>query len=214
MSEIKILLIEDEKQTIKLLSNIISKHFKNVITASDGRLGLSLYKKHQPDIVVSDIIMPNLDGLSLANEIKSINKSTKVVILSAYSEKEKLLKAIDVSVDKYLIKPIDPEALLKVLYDFKEQSCNFFSFGEYKLGVKNQELFYKDQKIDLTKKEFMFLKMLIDAKEEIITLEKINSLWQKPPTQSSIRTFIKRLRDKLPLNIIKNIPSTGYKLEI
>ena len=214
MKDTKILLVEDEKQTLKLLQNIVSKDFNNVITASDGKLGLSLFKKHQPNIVVSDIVMPNMDGLTLASEIKKINKNAKIIILSAFSEKEKLLRAIDVSVDKYLIKPVDPEVLLNTIKDFVSNSCDCINAGEYKLELESQSLIHKNIKTDLTTKEFVFLKMLFENQNKIVTIEKINTLWQKKPSPNSIRTFIKRLRDKLPANIIKNIPSTGYKLEI
>ena len=115
LSKLTVLFVEDEDDIRNALESAIGDEFAKFITARDGDDGLKKFKKYKPDIVITDIMMPVLDGLAMSKEIKHISKQTPVVILSAFSEKEKLLEAIDVGIDKYLIKPIDPDELMKAL---------------------------------------------------------------------------------------------------
>ncbi|XPV53876.1 MAG: response regulator transcription factor [Halarcobacter ebronensis] len=106
---------EDEENISKLLKSAISEYFYSYTVAKDGVEGLEKFKKISPDIVITDIMMPNLDGLDMTKQIKQINEDIPIIVLSAFSEKEKLLKAIDVGISKYFIKPFDPEELLEYL---------------------------------------------------------------------------------------------------
>jgi len=102
LKSLKILLVEDEEKLSSLLKSAIGDNFHSFLLAKDGNEGLQIYKKVLPDIVITDIMMPNKTGLEMAKEIKVINPNSKIIILSAFSDVEKLLSAIDIGVVKYL----------------------------------------------------------------------------------------------------------------
>ena len=97
------------------MHDVLSDNFEKVFTAQNGDEGLKKFKKYNPNMVITDVFMPISDGLDMTRYIKEISKDTPVIVLSAHSEKETLLKAIDVGVDKYLIKPIMADDLLKTI---------------------------------------------------------------------------------------------------
>ena len=115
LKELKILFVEDEVNISKLLKDALADYFYSFTVASDGLEGLEKFKNINPDIVITDIMMPNLDGLEMTKEIRKINEDIPIIVLSAFSDKEKLLKAIDIGITKYFIKPFDPEEVLEYL---------------------------------------------------------------------------------------------------
>lgn len=218
LTKLTVLFVEDEEDLRNALESAIGDEFAKFIVARDGDDGLKKFKKFKPDIVVTDIMMPVMDGLSMAKEIKHISKQTPIIILSAFSEKEKLLEAIDVGIDKYLIKPIDPDQLLQTL---KLVSSVLLEQGDVvELGFgyqfdKSKRVLIKDGKtIFLTKKELLFISILVKNLGVFVLHEEIKKyVWtNKKVTDSAIRTFIKRVREKTDKEFIKNIPGLGYKI--
>ena len=104
---ISILYVEDEENVRAMLSRFLQRFCSEVYIAQDGREGIELYKKHKPDIVMSDIKMPKMNGLEMIKEIKNLNHEQLVLLLSAHSDSEYLIEAINLNVDGYVLKPID-----------------------------------------------------------------------------------------------------------
>jgi len=113
LKNLTVLLVEDDSDSKKIMHDVLSDNFEKVFTAQNGDEGLKKFKKYNPNIVITDVFMPISDGLDMTRYIKEISKDTPVIVLSAHSEKETLLKAIDVGVDKYLIKPIMADDILR-----------------------------------------------------------------------------------------------------
>lgn len=107
IDDIKILLVEDDVHSRLFLQTVIKSKFKNYIIAEDGQDGLNKFKEHRPDMVISDIAMPNMDGLEMSKNIKAINPDTHIIITTAFDNKDTLKKAIEVGVNSYVIKPIE-----------------------------------------------------------------------------------------------------------
>lgn len=122
--EFKILYVEDEDDLRVGVVNYLKKIFKNVSCAKDGLEGLQLYKKETPDIVITDIHMPNLNGIDMAKKIKELNKKQEIIIISAYTESKYFLDSIKIGVSGYIIKPINfdqmNEELYKTVYKLKK----------------------------------------------------------------------------------------------
>ncbi|EFU69225.1 DNA-binding response regulator, partial [Aliarcobacter butzleri JV22] len=114
MKSLKVLIVEDEIKLANLIKTSIKELFFKVNIAKDGIEGLKKFQSFKPDIIISDITMPNLDGLEMCQKIRE-ESNIPIVILSAYSQKEKLLKAIDLGINKYFIKPFDIEEFLEYL---------------------------------------------------------------------------------------------------
>ena len=219
LKNLTVLLVEDDSDSKKIMHDVLSDNFEKVFTAQNGDEGLKKFKKYNPNMVITDVFMPISDGLDMTRYIKEISKDTPVIVLSAHSEKETLLKAIDVGVDKYLIKPIMADDLLKTLENVAKnkietsniiQVANGYSFNKIK-----RVLIRDGVEISLTKKELAFISLLIKRLGTLVLHDEIKSVvWVgESVTEAAIRTFVKRVRDKVGNNFIKNVPGLGYKID-
>ncbi|MFA9373674.1 response regulator transcription factor [Poseidonibacter sp.] len=216
-----ILYIEDDEGVRTVNSRFLSRMFNELYEAKDGEEGYALYKKYHPDIILTDINMPKLDGISLAKKIREKDKNTKIIISTAFSDKNYLLDAIELNLEKYIIKPLTSRNLMPVLTktikdlaiqkDFKVQLSDNFYFDN------SSSLFYVDDKvIDLNNKERLFLKLLVLNKDRVVSYEEIEqNVWDNEyMSLNSLRTSIGFIRKKIPFNCIKNISNMGYKLNL
>ena len=217
MKTLKVLIVEDEIKLANLIRNSIKELFFKVNIAKDGIEGLKKFQSFKPDIIISDITMPNLDGLEMCQKIRE-ESNIPIVILSAYSQKEKLLKAIDLGINKYFIKPFDIEEFLEYL---KNLSKNIKKIKTYKLKDNfvfdnNSVCLYKDEiLINLTKREREFLNILIKNKNSLVKKEDIKTLlWNEDVSDERLRTFIKRLRLKTSKDLVENVSSQGYLISV
>ncbi|EAL2495284.1 response regulator transcription factor [Campylobacter jejuni] len=218
--ELIILVVEDEIKTRESLINVLSERFSKVIGAQNGDEGLKKFKKFKPDLVITDIAIPIMDGLDMAREIKEISDDVPIVVLSAYSEKERLLRSIDIGIDKYLIKPVDIEELFKVLDclvgEKIEANMLVKISEEYQFNKTKRTLIHNGKEIVLTKKELAFISLLLKQPGVLVLHEDIKkNVWiGEHVSDTAVRTFIKRVRDKVGEDFIKNVPSLGYKINI
>lgn len=215
LKELKILFVEDEVNISKLLKDALSDYFYSFTVASDGLEGLEKFKNVNPDIVITDILMPNLDGLEMTKEIRKIDENTPIIVLSAFSDKEKLLKAIDIGITKYFIKPFDPEEVLEYLIFLanKLNKNRIVCLNEYfSFDINTSNLFENDKIVNITKREKKFISLLLSNRNDITSSEIIKKeLWEEEEiTDERLRTFIKRFRAKTDKELIKNISGQGY----
>ncbi|MFQ6342605.1 butyrate response regulator transcription factor BumR [Campylobacter sp. VTCC 70190] len=215
-----VLVVEDEIKTRESLISVLSERFSKVIGAQNGDEGLKKFKKFKPDLVITDIAMPIMDGLDMARGIKEISDDVPIVVLSAYSDKDRLLRSIDIGIDKYLIKPVDIEELCKVL-DYLvgekiETNMLVKISEEYQFNKTKRTLIHSGKEIDLTKKELAFVSLLLKHPGVLVLHEDIKkNVWVgEHVSDTAVRTFIKRVRDKVGEDFIKNVPSLGYKINI
>ncbi len=210
-----ILCVEDEDGIRKRLVNTLKYYFDDVLEASNGEDGYDLYLEYKPDIVISDIEMPYKNGIELIQLIRKNDINTIIIMVTAYSNEEYLLDLINLNVNHYILKPINSDNLLtgiiKGLGDKLTKNI-FFSIDCY-FDVQQYKLFYNNEEIILRKREIEFLILLHDNK--ILNYEQIEDyIWKdKSMSMSALKTFIKELRQKLPIELIQNVPQTGYKLE-
>ena len=219
LKNLTVLLVEDDSDSKKIMHDVLSDNFEKVFTAQNGDEGLKKFKKYNPNMVITDAFMPISDGLDMTRNIKEISKDTPVIVLSAHSEKETLLKAIDVGVDKYLIKPIMADDLLNTLENVaknKIETTNIIKIGNgYSFNKIKRVLIREGVEISLTKKELAFVSLLIKRFGTLVLHDEIKSVvWVgESVTEAAIRTFVKRVRDKVGSSFIKNVPGLGYKIE-
>ena len=220
LSKLTILFVEDEDGIREALKKAISDEFDNFIMARNGTEGLKKFQKYKPDIVITDIMMPIMDGLDMSKEIKKISRDTPIVVLSAFDEKERLLNAINIGIDKYLMKPVDIDELMNTLEHISKDILSLddkIDLGNHYIFDKNARVLIKDGKIiSLTKKELLFISILIKNLGTYVLHDELKRyVWtNKSVTDAAIRTFIKRVRGKTDKNFIKNIPGLGYKINI
>ncbi len=216
LKKLSLLIVEDEKNLAKLLKDALSDFFQKTSVAYDGEEGLIFYEAFTPDIVITDIMIPKLTGLEMAKKIKEINPNQHIIILSAYSDTQKLLNAIDVGVVKYFIKPFDPDELLEYISSISQKilKSKVLKLQDgFTYSYHDKKLYKNDTIIKLTKKETIFLNSLLDGK--ILSKQKIKELlWDDEVSDERLRTFIKRFREKTSKNFLQNISSQGYILGV
>lgn len=145
MNDFSILYIEDDKLTQNIISNVLGTHFKTIFVANDGVHGMQLYHEKRPDIVLSDISMPNMNGIEMTQKIKQYNPKQKVALFTGYNDIEYLNKAINVGVDKYILKPLDTKQMFDALGEIVENLEE-----EKKQRTYNKKLEYVSQHDELT----------------------------------------------------------------
>jgi DNA-binding response OmpR family regulator len=165
-------------------------------------------------------MMPKMNGLEMAKEIKLKDENIPIIILSAYSHKDMLLEAIDIGVTKYFIKPFNPDELLQYLTTLIPKIRNnkvVNLVDNFNFSVKNKKLYQNGTEIALTQRETDFFWLLIKSINYGVDNQTIkNTLWKRDNKvpNDRLRTFIKRLREKTTKKLIENISSQGYRLKV
>lgn len=216
-----VLYIEDDEGVRTINSRFLKRMFDKLYEAKDGEEGYELYKKYHPDIILTDIKMPKLDGISLAKRIRKDDENTKIIISTAFSDKEYLIEAIELKLEKYIIKPLTNRNLLPALTKAvealdKERDFTFYLDENFYFDSNSSQFYLNNEVMDLTKKELNFLKLLILNKDRVVSYEEIEKfVWNDEYMSfNSLRTTIGFLRKKIPFNCIKNISNIGYKLNL
>ncbi len=216
LKKLNILLVEDEKNLAQLLKSAIGDNFNSFTIANNGKEGIEMFLKLSPDLVITDIMMPDLTGLEMAKELKEINPDIQIIILSAFSDKDKFLGAIDVGVIKYFIKPFDPDELVDFISSVSDKLKNNLIIlqNNLKFNKTTNSLYDGDKFVPLTKRENTFLQLLIKNKKDMTSNELITeTLWNDGITSEvRLRTFIKRFRLKTSKTLLNNIKGQGYQL--
>jgi len=125
--KLSILLVEDEPEVRFELKRFLQRYSSNVITAKNGEEGLQLFKKHTPDIVISDIKMPKMNGIDMAKVIKKLEPSQTIIFTTAHSDNSYFLEAIEMQVDGYILKPVDLGLLKKKINDLNKNIVSSFT---------------------------------------------------------------------------------------
>lgn len=218
---IKILFVEDDEIARENAVEYLSQIFGEVLQASNGLEAYALYTQHHPQIIVTDIMMPKINGLELVERIRQHDKTTQIIITTAFSTKEYLLRAIELQLIKYLIKPVTQhqldEALELCCTMLNKPQSNVVALGsECFFDAYNKTLLYQGEVLKLRSKEILLLELLLKNHTRYVTYEEIeNVVWsQTSMSKDALKTLIRDLKAKLPLNVLKNLSGTGYKLDV
>jgi len=226
MDSYTILYAEDEEQTRLNYTNYLNRYFKKVYSVSNGAEALLQYEKYKPDVLLLDINMPKVNGLEVAKKIRQKDKVSRIIILTAHLEQDKLLFAAELNLTKYLPKPISrnelKEALNEAISQLQEVSVEIdcVCLGDNIVWDKRSKKLKNDgSDIKLTKYEMLLLELLSSKANKIFSLDEISlHLWNDIDDleldTTKLKDIIKRIRKKLPKNSLENIYGAGYKLNI
>jgi len=216
-----ILYIEDDEGVRTINSRFLTRMFHKLYEAKDGEEGFSLYQKHNPDIILTDIQMPKMDGITLSKKIRERDNTTKIIISTAFSDKKYLMEAVELKLEKYIIKPLTSRNLIptitKVINDLKNEKEIKIQIDEnFYFDVKTSLFYNENEVLNLNKKELYFLKLLVLNKDRVVSYQEIEQyVWEDEyMSLNSLRTTIGFIRKKIPFNCIKNISNMGYKLKL
>lgn len=225
----RVLLAEDESVAREILGFYLNTIFDEVVVVEDGLKGLNLYKKaikenKNFDLVLTDIKMPNMNGIEMLENIYSLNKNQKFIIVSAYKDEEMLLKSIDLKVLGYFVKPLNVDNIMELLIKAKDEvledkknANGIIKINEiYTYHMQSKLLYENNSLVKLSKKETLALNILMQNRgqiTEIATFKKV--IWQDKETlDATFRTVIKRLKDKIKTkDFITSRKGQGYIIE-
>jgi DNA-binding response OmpR family regulator len=215
-----ILYVEDEAEIQRNIAEYLSHYFTDVYLAGDGKTALEKYKKYHPAVALLDINLPLIDGLTVAKKIRAQDQSIKIVMLTAFTDQEKLLLATELKLTKYLIKPVQPstfkETLSLLAHELSQNPSRFLNLNDCYLWDKQQEhLLLDDKIIDLTEKEHRLLKLFIQYSGKTVSYEKITiTLWEdsyeREVSIDSVKNQVSQLRKKLPDHSLTSVYGIGY----
>lgn len=228
MNQKKILLVEDEKGIRNVLRDNLEYEGYSILEAEDGVKGLEIAKNENPDLIILDLMLPQMHGYDFIKQLKKTHPAIPIIIVSAKSEEIDKIKGLDLGADDYITKPFQIRELVSRIkaifrrYNKTPETIESFSFKNFLIDFA-KGIFYKDgQKVDISFYEFEILKFLIINKNKPVTRNDIiEAVWKAEGAISSrnIDTHIVNLRKLIeddPANpkYIKTVFRIGYKFEI
>lgn len=222
-----ILITEDERDIRNLISLHMKKENYNVYEACNGIEALTIFKNEKIDLILLDIMMPDIDGISLMQKVRAISTIPIICITAMGTDSDKVL-ALGLGADDYLVKPISPielsarvESILRRCYKYTENKDVIYTTGELKLFTESFEVYKGDKKIELNPKEFKILKLLISNLGRIFTKKQIyEEVWEDIyiGDSNNVMVHLSHIREKIEDNpknpiYIKTIRGIGYKVE-
>ncbi|MCT7582297.1 response regulator transcription factor [Aliarcobacter butzleri] len=218
---IKVLYVEDDDIARENGIEYLENFFDTIYEASNAITALQLYEKYKPQIIITDIQMPKLNGLEFVKRVRQIDKKCQIIVITAFCDKDYLLQAIELQLVKYLVKPVNEkdfeEALLLCIKSLEEDISNIIKFDETSyFDTFNKTLVIENELIKLRAKEILFLELLIKNKNRYVTYEEIESyVWfDSVMTKDALKTLVKNVKTKLQKDMIENLTNSGYKIGI
>ena len=216
-----LLFAEDEKIVQESMGELLSLYVKEIFFANDAKEAYTLYKEKSPDILITDLRMPKVDGIDLIKKIREKDKSLPIVVMSAETQKSDLLKLVKLSLIEYIVKPVKKakldSALESVAKYLKEHSKGLIFFDDKNFyDYKNKIFISNNISIHLTPKEIELFELLLAHKGELVkkqTIEDRLYIYHEA-SPSALKNIVFKLRKKLPIDIIKTCGRLGYKIEI
>ena len=224
ISSIKVLVVDDDPDIVEILKYNLKNSGYSVKSAGNGVEAIKKAKKFIPDIILMDVMMPEMSGIEACEEIKSIDQLSQAIIifLSARSEDYTQISAYDAGADDYISKPVKPKILLKKISNIakkissEKNAPKTIDLGSIKIN-KEEYVVIKDKKeILLPRKEFELLFLLATKPEKVFTREEImNKVWgtQVIVGDRTIDVHVRKLREKIGEKHIKTLKGVGYKFK-
>ena len=221
---LKILVVDDDLDIIEILKYNLNNSGYFVKSASNGIKAIKKAKKFLPDIILMDVMMPEMSGIEACSEIRKIDQlhNTIIIFLSARSEDYTQISAYDAGADDYISKPVKPKILLKKISNIAKKiklektHPKILDLGSLKINREEYLVIKNKNEILLPRKEFELLFLLGSKPEKVFTREEImNKVWGTLVVvgDRTIDVHIRKLREKIGEKYIKTIKGVGYKFE-
>ncbi|MDD5505363.1 MAG: response regulator [Candidatus Omnitrophica bacterium] len=225
----KILIVEDEKDIIKMLEYNLKKEGFKVIDARDGEDALDLAVREYPDLILLDLMLPGIDGLEVCKALKRESKTSSIpiIMLTAKSQESDKVVGLELGADDYITKPFSPRELIARIKAVlrrateKEKLSEVFQSGDLRIDFSKISVSVKGKPVELTAKEFELLKTLLKAKGRVLSRDYLlDSIWgydhameiQTRTVDVHVRTLRKKL--KSAAKMILTVKNYGYRFEV
>ena len=219
----KILLVDDEEDILEFLSYNLKKEGFGIVTANNGISALKKLEKSKPDLIILDVMMPEMDGIEVCEKIREQVNFDDVLILflTARSEEYSELAGFSAGADDYITKPIKPKLLVSRVNAIlkrkrKKKNDGPIEIGDIHINKSIHKLLYSGKEIYLARKEFNLLYYLMTVPGKVFTREEIiSTIWKDAVVgDRTIDVHIRKIREKIGSQHIKTIKGIGYKFDI
>lgn len=228
-----ILVCDDDKEIVSAIEIYLSKEGYNIVKAYDGKEALEKLEMNEIHLIILDIMMPEMDGITVANEVRK-NKSIPIIMLSAKSEDYDKVSGLNNGADDYITKPFNPMELiarvnsqirrytrLGSIADKENENKNIYKSGELIIKDDTKQVTVDGVEIKLTPTEYNILKFLTKNKGKVYSIEQIyENVWEDEAygADNIIAVHIRHIREKIEINpkepkYLKVIWGIGYKIE-
>jgi two-component system, OmpR family, response regulator VanR len=213
-----ILFVEDDDVMREHTAETLKMLFKKVLLAKNGVEALVLYEKGGVDFVLTDIKMPDMNGLELTKRIREHDYYTPVIMLTGFAEQDMMLSASNLSIDGYIIKPIELDSLVrcftKAANRAPKQDAQIRIGNGVTYDVHTQELYKNGVLVALGYKEHALVSLFIKNHKKTLSKDEIvNKLWPlEPICESALKNLVLRIRKKIGFDLIVSVRSIGYRL--
>lgn len=221
LKKLHLLYVEDDPQVRSQISEFLGRYFFSLQEASSAEEALQCFQEKKADIILLDINLPGKNGLTFASEIRHHHSDTRIIISTAYTDKDFLLSAVELELTRYLVKPLIGKTLLEALekaadeYALMHKRETFIDLGEGFSYIKeNKMVYFNHEELILRRKEMQLLEFFIENAPQIVSYETLEyAIWtESSTTKDAIRAQIRNLRKKTHPKIIENITAIGYRL--
>lgn len=226
-NQIKILLVDDDPDIREFMSYNLRKESYDVYLAENGEKAIVKAKKHLPDLIILDVMMPGMDGIEVCEALRKDKQTENILIcfLTARGEDYSHIAGFNAGADDYVTKPVQPvvfmkkiEAMLRRANMFREeQESGNFKSGKLEIEFKSHDVKVDGTPVILAKKEFLLLKLLVSSPGKVFSREDIYSaVWGNEVVvgDRTIDVHIRKLREKLGEDIIVTLKGIGYKFNV
>jgi two-component system, OmpR family, alkaline phosphatase synthesis response regulator PhoP len=221
----KILIVDDEPDILEFLSYNLRREGFDVVTANSGKEALEVALKTRPQLIILDIMMPEMDGVEVCRLLRAnpVFDDTTITFLTARDEDVSQISALDVGGDDYITKPIKPQvfisrinALLRRNKSQNQGNEHIIKIADLEINKEKVQILRGSEIIDLPKKEFELLLLLVSKPGKVFTREEIyNKIWGNDVIvgDRTIDVHIRKLREKIGVDNIKTLKGIGYKFD-
>ncbi len=223
----KVLIVEDEKDILQLVKMYLDKEGFRTLTAANGAEALRQARTEHPDLVVLDLMLPEIDGLEVCKKLRLAPQTAMlpIIMLTAKSEESDTVVGLELGADDYVTKPFSPRALvarIKALFRRIERTgdreISIYRYGQLHLNLSRHEVTVDGKEVNLTAKEFGLLEHLLRNPGRVLTRDVLlNSVWgyDYHGTTRTVDVHVRRIKQKLPAlnDAILSVKSLGYKLK-
>ena len=225
-SDIKILCVDDEPDILEILKYNLSNEGYNISTAADGKSAIEMAYNISPNLIIMDVMMPNMDGIEACEKLRSDDKfnDTIIMFLTARGEDYSHVAAYDAGADDYVTKPVKPKVLvskvkglLRRLKKVIAKDINEIVFDDIKIDREKYKVYMSDNVLNLPRKEFELLYLLASKPDKVYKREKImETVWGSEVVvgDRTIDVHIRKLREKVGDKYFKTVKGVGYKFVI
>ena len=225
-SDIKILCVDDEPDILEILKYNLSNEGYNISTAADGKSAIEMAYNISPNLIIMDVMMPNMDGIEACEKLRSDEKfnDTIIMFLTARGEDYSHVAAYDAGADDYVTKPVKPKVLvskvkglLRRLKKVIAKDINEIVFDDIKIDREKYKVYISNNVLNLPRKEFELLYLLASKPDKVYKREKImETVWGSEVVvgDRTIDVHIRKLREKVGDKYFKTVKGVGYKFVI